>query len=110
MKGPGQGKTNNPAGRPAGIPNKMNKFLREEIFNFVTDNFPIVQDDFRKLQPRERVKFYIDLLSYCLPRLESISINELGLETLTDEQLDQIINKLNSGYENGENKRDNGTT
>lgn len=94
-----KGQSGNIKGRESGTPNKVNKFLREEIINFVSDNFSIVQDDFKKLQPRERVKFYIDLLSYCLPRLESISINELGLETLTDKQLDQIIHKLKSGYE-----------
>lgn len=101
MKGPGKGRTNNPMGRPAGVPNKMSTFLRIEINNFVKDNFSIVQDDFKKLQPRERVKFYIDLLGYCLPRLESISIGEIGLETLSDSQLDQIINKLKSNYEKG---------
>jgi hypothetical protein len=82
-----------------GPQNKMSKLLQEEINAFVKDNFNTIQADFKRLRPRERVKFYIDLLSYSLPRLEAVDIGNVSSETLSDEQWDQLIMKLKAGYD-----------
>lgn len=104
-----KGQTNNKAGKPAGTLNKMSKELRQQISDFLEENFPKVVQEFSNLKGKDKVKLYTDLLPYSLPRLESISIGEMGLEVFTDEQLDQIINKLKSGYENKENRTERST-
>lgn len=88
-----KGVTNNPNGRPAGIPNKDTKKIRELINDFLDDNFDNIVEAFNQLQPREKVKFYIDLLQYGVPKLQATDL-KTDFDKLTDEQLDKIINEL----------------
>jgi hypothetical protein len=91
-----KGKTGNPDGRPKGSKNKTNIALRVVIQNFLENNFDLIKTDFETLQPHQRVKLYIDLLAYALPRLETISVSEseLKIENLTDSALDQLTNHI----------------
>ena len=66
-----KGKSGNPNGRPAGKQNKATVDLRGKVNKLVTDNFEQLQADLAELEPRDRVKFYIDLLQYSLPKLQS---------------------------------------
>lgn len=91
-----KGVSGNPDGRPKGSPNKTTGQLREAITNFLEQGFDQVVKDFKVLEPKDRIKVYTDLLQYGLPRLQAVS-NSLKFEDLTDEQLDEIINRLKSG-------------
>jgi len=88
-----EGKSGNEKGRPVGAKNKTGLQLRETISDFLTDNFEKIVDDFHSLKPKDRVKLYCDLLQYGLPKLQAMSM-EFDFEKLTDEQLDEIIEKL----------------
>ena len=92
MAGLRKGRTNNPAGRPKGSPNKITTELRTRINDFLSENWDIIEKDFKTLAPRERAMLFEKLLQYCVPRLQSTDIDLT--ETLTDEQIDQIIEKL----------------
>ena len=48
-------------------------------------------------------------MPYYKAKLQAISINDLDFESLSDEQLDMIINKLKASYENKEDNRDQGS-
>jgi predicted component of type VI protein secretion system len=87
------GVSGNPDGRPKGSTNKTSIQLRETINNFLETNFEKIVLDFAKLKPNERVKFYTDLLNYGLPKLQAVQI-ENDFDSLTDDELDHIINKL----------------
>ena len=88
-----KGNSGNPDGRPKGTNNKLTKQLRETINDFLETNFESVIQDFEKLTPKERLKFYCELLQYGLPKLQAVQM-ETEFEKLSDEQLNYIINEL----------------
>ncbi len=61
-------------GRSKGTPNEVTKDMRERISNFLSDNWSLIESDFKKLEPKERLMFYEKLMSYGLPKLQSIGI------------------------------------
>jgi len=69
-----KGRTNNPKGRPTGTKNKSTAEMRELISAFVSDNWANVQKDFDNLEPKDRLMFFERLLSYALPKLQSVGI------------------------------------
>lgn len=74
-------------GRKAGTPNRSTNELRTLITAFLDENFEQVKEDLEQLEPKDRVKFYIDLLSFGLPRLQSQQI-----EHAINEEKFNIIN------------------
>jgi hypothetical protein len=88
-----KGKTNNPAGKPPGTKNKINAELRVMINDFLNNEFDTIKEDFKKLDPKDKLKFYTDLLNYGLPKLQATSL-ELDFEKMTESDLDIIIEGL----------------
>lgn len=64
----------NRAGRPIGTANKLNQEIRERINDFLDNNFSMIESDLLELEPKERVKFYIELLSFGLPKLKQTDL------------------------------------
>ena len=95
------GMTNNKNGRPPGSQNKISSELRIKITGFLDTNFDVIVKDFEKLSPRDRVKFYNDLLQFSVPRLQSTNL-EVGFERLPDDQLDELYKKLEENLKNEE--------
>lgn len=85
-----KGTTNNPNGRPKGKPNRTTDELRVMVQNFIDDNLQTLQADFDKLEPKDRLTFIERLLKHVLPA----PLQEL--DRLTDEQLNELINRLKS--------------
>ena len=88
-----KGQTNNPNGRPKGIPNKVTTDLREWITNFLENNREQIQQDWKGLEPKDRIVLFEKLLKYALPTLQATSLIT-DFERLTDEQLDDVIESL----------------
>ena len=88
-----KGQSGNLKGRTKGTQNKVSKHLRENITSFLENNFERLENDFDLLPPKERMKFYCDLLQYGLPKLQTVQL-ETDFEHLTDLELDKIINEL----------------
>jgi len=88
-----KGVSGNPNGRPKGSIDRSSQLLKECIKKFLLDQFEKIKKDFDLLLPKDRVKLYIDLLAYTVPKVQSIEF-ENGFESLPDDQLDYIIENL----------------
>lgn len=80
-------------GRKKGALNKLSTDLKQEITDFLNDNFDVVKKEWQSLEGKEKLNFYKDLLKYSVPQMQSTSL-ETDLSKLTDEQLDYILNNL----------------
>lgn len=67
-----KGQSGNPKGRPRGARNKATNELREWVERFINDNLDTIANDIKKLDPNERVKFFLALLNYTLPKQQSV--------------------------------------
>lgn len=94
------GQSGNPAGRPKGSANKMSEKLRETIAAFLDEKFEDVKNSFATLSASQKVRYYVEFLQFTVPKLSAVSVDEYS--KLTDEELDEIINRLKQSEETGE--------
>lgn len=80
-------------GRKQGSPNKITVNLREWVNSFIDDNREQIKADWIALEPKDRIVMFEKLLKYSLPTLQATSLTT-DFEKLSDEQLDEIINRL----------------
>lgn len=76
LKEMAKGITNNPFGRPKGTPNKITADLREFVGQLLSDNLEQFNTDFQQLEAKDRLIIMEKLLSYVLPKLSNITLNE----------------------------------
>jgi len=76
MRGPGKGKTNNPNGRPAGIPNRTTKEAKELLEKILLGQIDNIKDSLDKLKEKDSAR-YLDacakLFTYVLPRKTDVT-------------------------------------
>lgn len=88
-----KGQSGNPNGRPVGSANRSSSKLRDWITAFLEDNKDQIAEDWKALEPRDRIVLFEKLLKYSLPTLQSTTL-QTDFEKLTDDQLDKIIADL----------------
>ena len=79
----------------AGVPNKSTNEVRKAFQLLVENNLPKMQKDLDSLEPKDRIKFMLDMAKFILPQLQSISIDDLR------EQEAQGFNVLTINLKNG---------
>lgn len=63
-----KGKTNNPNGRPKGVPNRTTKEIKSVLNEFISMNIESMQQDFDSIDdPHLRLQFIERLFRYILP-------------------------------------------
>ena len=90
-----KGQTNNPNGRPKGANNRIGSDLREKLIEFAAKDFNRFLKDLRGLSPRLRVEYYIQILSFCLPKLKQVdNQTNISFDQFSEENLNTIINGI----------------
>ena len=87
-----KGISGNISGRKKGSVNKNKLLLRNRINDFLELNFDIIIDDINKMDPKDRIRSYIELLNYTLPKLKAV---ETTTPEETPEQFKPIIITVN---------------
>ena len=88
-----QSKKASPKGKEKKSTAKMGAELREMIGEFLMENFAKFTEEVKKLEPKERVKVFCQLLPFIVPKLKTFE--DLGpFERMPDDQLDHIIDEL----------------
>ena len=64
-----KGQTGNPGGRPEGSKNKSTQKIRESIQLIVENNIESIQDSLDLMNPKDKMKFILDLMKLVLPAL-----------------------------------------
>jgi hypothetical protein len=80
-------------GRQRGTPNKTTSDLRSWVNQLLNDNRATIEKDLKQLEPHQRLLILEKLLSYCLPKQQSVE-GKIEFEKLSESQLDTMINKM----------------
>lgn len=66
-----KGRTGNPNGRPKGTPNKITATVRGWLLDMIQKNQEQLEEDFKSLQPLERLAMLEKLLPYVMPKVQN---------------------------------------
>ena len=69
-------------GRKAGTPNKATTEIKEAFQMLLEDNLEQLRVDISSLEPKERVKFMLELASFIIPKMKSVDLKEDKTETI----------------------------
>ena len=98
-----KGQSGNPNGRPTGTPNKVTQEIREKLNDFIDTNFDKFIADLQEIEPKERIKFYIQILEFGLPKLKTVDMsvtqeNCIASIELSREEIRKISENLDKEF------------
>ena len=62
-------------GRKKGTPNKVSSDLKSRVKLFLDHNFQQIENDLLELQPSERVRFFIKLMEFVVPKQQKMELD-----------------------------------
>lgn len=80
-------------GRAAGTPNKVSGTLKEWLTSLIDKNRDQIEKDLQDLEPKERLQMIEKLMQYVIPKQAAQQV-KLDFDSLTDEQLQQLVNDI----------------
>ena len=82
-------------GRAKGTPNKITTNTREWLVILLQKQRKQIEKDLKNLTSEKRVQLFERLLQYIIPKQQTMSV-DVDLETLSDDQFDDIISKISN--------------
>ena len=96
-----KGQTNNPNGRPRGVPNKITADIKTRIAQIVDKGFGKIESDLEALEGKQRIEVYLRLLEFIVPKAPRET--KIDISSLSDVQVEELINyaltKMNDANE-----------
>ncbi|GAB3928112.1 hypothetical protein [Larkinella terrae] len=77
-------------GRKPGSTNRTASDIKSKIATLIDEQFDTIQADLETLEPKDRVTAYLKFMEYVLPKQRE---QKIDLSTLTDEQIDDLLEK-----------------
>ena len=84
-----------------GVPNRVTNEVRKSFQLLVENNLERLQNDLDELEPKDRIKFILDMARFILPTLQAVSVDDLREESA------QEFNTLIIQLKNNGNDTDN---
>lgn len=87
-----------------GVPNKATAETRTRLDTLVSEQFEKYKGELEELTGKEYITAYHQLLEYVLPKLQRVETSSsLDLDSLTEKQLDQVIEAVLESSDNSVN-------
>ena len=77
-------------GRPKGSSNKATSKVRESFTSLLEDNLDQLKDDFKELDPKDRIKLFLDLSKYVIPQLKQTDVKLDGKLGINIDPIDWV--------------------
>ena len=65
-------------GRPKGAKNKSTEQIRKSFSKILSNNLEQLETDLQSLEPKERIKYLLDIAKFVVPTLKSTEIEQVG--------------------------------
>ena len=88
-------------GTRKGVPNRVNHEVRKSFQLLVENNLERLQNDLDELEPKDRIRFILEMARFILPTLQAVSVDDLREEEA------QGFNALIINLKNNGNDTDN---
>ena len=94
-----KGQTNNKAGRPKGVPNKITADLKQRIENILDAQFSDekITSDLKQMEPQQRLQLFTRLLEFCVPKMRASDITlDIGaqIDGMSDSDLIRLCEMI----------------
>lgn len=82
-------------GRKVGSKNRTTIEIRQYLTDFVGNNIDELNEAFKELEARDKIKFLIDITKFVIPTLKAVG-NEI--DELSEEQFNKLVEKVKAEY------------
>ena len=80
-------------GRPKGSSNKATSKVRDSFKELLEDNLDQLKEDFGKLDPKDRIKLFLDLSKYVIPQLKQTDVKLEGSLDINDFDINKLYDR-----------------
>ena len=80
-------------GRTKGSSNKATSKVRESFTSLLEDNLEQLKADFKELDPKDRIKLFLDLSKYVIPQLKQTEVKLEGSLDINDFDITKLYDK-----------------
>lgn len=71
-------------GRPKGAKNKSTEQIRKSFSKLLSNNLEQLETDLQSLEPKERIKYLLDIAKFVVPTLKSTEIEQVGENSINN--------------------------